>query len=246
MLAWSEFGAPRGFPIIYVHEAGSCRLEAAFFEAEARRSGFRLLAVDRPGLGESEGYAKMTRDSCADDLLQLSAHLGLKEFGILSSGAGLSIALAAAAQAPARVKLVLGVSSQLPVCSTQESRACRVLRSTLATALQCMLALRLAFANSTPEQYLRRLSESFAYADRRLLDDPAIRCKLTQSTCEAVRHGQRRRTRYSHGAGAFESACGVTLHAGTRLAGWGRTSCPVQQRPFLHSLPAAWVTASSG
>lgn len=131
----------------------------------------------------------MTRDSCADDLLQLSAHLGLKEFGILSSGAGLSIALAAAAQAPTRVKLVLGVSSQLPVCSTQESRACRVLRSTLATVLQCMLALRLAFAKSTPEQYLRRLSESFAYADRQLLDDPAIRCKLTQSTCEAVRHG---------------------------------------------------------
>lgn len=188
-LAWSEFGITRGFPIFYLHAAGSSRLEAAFFDAEARRAGYRLLAVDRPGLGESDSHAGMSRASCTDDLLQLADHLGLLEFGILSAGEGTGMALAVAAMAPERVKLVLGVSSQLPVCRAREALGCRMLRKSLATVLQGILALRLTFANSTPEQYLCRLSESLAYADRRLLGDPAIRFTLTQSTYEAVRHG---------------------------------------------------------
>jgi len=188
-LAWSEFGIARGFPIFYLHDAGSSRLEAAFFDAEARRAGYRLLAVDRPGLGESDSHAGMSRASCTDDLMQLADHLGLLEFGILSAGAGTGMALAVAAMAPERVKLVLGVSSQLPVCLAREELGCRILRKILATILQGILALRLSFAKSTPEQYLCRLSETLAYADRRLLGDPAIRLTLTQSSYEAVRRG---------------------------------------------------------
>lgn len=189
LLAWSEYGATRGFPLFYLHEAGSSRLEAAFFDAEARRGGFRLIAVDRPGLGESDPHALMTRASCADDLLQLADQLGLREFGILSTGAGSAIALVTASRAPERVKCVLGVSSQLAVCNARERLVCRFLREFLSTFLRCMLGLRLAFGNSTPEQYLRRLCDSLTYADRRLLDNPDIRMKLVQSASEAVRHG---------------------------------------------------------
>lgn len=189
LLAWSEFGATRGFPLFYLHEAASSRLEAAFFDAEARRNGFRLLAVDRPGLGESDPHALMTRASCAEDLLQLADQLGLREFGILSSGAGSAIALVTAARAPERVKCVLGLSSQLAVCNASERVACRYMRQFLSAFLRCMLGLRLALGKSSPDQYLRRLHDSLAYADRRLLDNPDIRMKLVQSASEAVRHG---------------------------------------------------------
>jgi pimeloyl-ACP methyl ester carboxylesterase len=189
LLAWSQYGATQGFPLFYLHEAGSSRLEAAFFDAEARRSGFRLIAVDRPGLGESDPHALMTRASCADDLLQLADQRGVSEFGILSSGAGSAIALVSAAHSPERVKCVLGVSSQLALCNARERVVCRFLRGILSTFLRCMLGLRLAFGNSTPEQYLRRLCDSLTYADRRLLDNPDIRMKLVQSASEAVRHG---------------------------------------------------------
>ncbi len=189
LLAWSDFGASRGFPLIYLHEAGSSRLEARFFDAEARRSGFRIIAVDRPGLGESDPHALMTRATCADDLLQLADQLGLGEFGMLSSGAGSAIALVTAASAPERVKLVLGLSSQLPVCKAGERFACRLLRGFLSSLLRCILSLRLALGKSTPEQYLHRLRESLTYADRRLLDNPGIRLKLVESASEAVRHG---------------------------------------------------------
>ncbi len=188
-LAWSEYGASRGFPLFYLHEAGSSRLEAAFFDTEARRSGFRLLAVDRPGLGESDPHALMTRASCADDLLQLADQLGLAEFGMLSSGAGSAIALVTAARSPERVRLVLGVSSQLPVSNAVERLTCRFLRGFLSTLLRCMLGVRLALRKSSPEQYLRRLRDSLTYADRRLLDNPGIRMKLVQSASEAVRNG---------------------------------------------------------
>ncbi len=175
--------------MIYLHEAGSSRLEAGFFDAEARRSGFRIIAVDRPGLGESDPHALMTRATCADDLLQLADQLGLVEFGMLSTGAGSAIALVTAASAPERVKLVLGLSSQLPICNRGERFACRLLRRSFSTLLRCILGLRLALGKSTPEKYLQRLRESLSYADRLLLDNPGIRMKLVESASEAVRNG---------------------------------------------------------
>ena len=53
ILAWSEFGCPDGLPVLFFHSNGSSRLEASLFHEQAKQSGLRLIAVDRPGIGKS-------------------------------------------------------------------------------------------------------------------------------------------------------------------------------------------------
>lgn len=188
-LAYAEYGAARGFPLLYVHDSGSSRLEAAFFDVEARRKGFRLVALDRPGVGESDPHACFTRESCAEDILQLADHLDCDYFGILVTGAGSGIALLTAAMAPNRVAMVLGLSSQLPVSGIQSGLFCKLLSRLFGTFLQGTVSLRLLLRKSNPEHYIQRLRESLAYPDRQLLENPGIRDRLIDVGMEAVRYG---------------------------------------------------------
>jgi len=188
-LAYAEYGAVRGFPLLYVHDSGSSRLEAAFFDVEARRKGFRLLALDRPGVGESDPHAAFTRETCAEDILQLADHLDCDHFGILVTGAGIGIALVTASMAPNRVAMVLGLSSQMPVFGGQSGLFCKLLRRLFGTFLQVTVSLRLLLRKSNTEHYLQRLRESLAYPDRQLLDNPSIRNQLIDVGLEAVRYG---------------------------------------------------------
>ncbi len=55
VLAYLEWGDDNGYPTFYFHGAPSSRLEGAFADGAAKRNGFRLIAVDRPGFGRSTG-----------------------------------------------------------------------------------------------------------------------------------------------------------------------------------------------
>ncbi|MBN4678485.1 alpha/beta hydrolase, partial [Pandoraea nosoerga] len=50
-LAYLEWGDSTGYPAFYFHGTPSSRLEGAFADGAARRTGFRLIAIDRPGYG---------------------------------------------------------------------------------------------------------------------------------------------------------------------------------------------------
>lgn len=189
LLAYVDYGAARGYPLFYVHDSGSSRLEAAFFDAEARRKGFRLVALDRPGVGESDPHSGFTRESCADDILQLADHLRFGRFGILAAGAGGGIALVTATLAPKRVAIVLGLSWQLPVTNPHSSLHSRVSRQLFGIVLQCAINLRLMLRRTSPEGYIQRLCDSLSFADRRLLDNPKIRNHLITVAVEAVKTG---------------------------------------------------------
>lgn len=188
-LAFTEYGSPKGFPLLYVHEAGSSRLEAAFFDSEARRKGFRLIALDRPGVGESDALAGFTRETCAEDLFALADGLHLARFGLLAAGSGTAIALLAAGRHPHRVAVVLGLSPQLPARDSGRGWVCRIARPVLGALLQWGIALRLLLRNASAERYVERLEHSLNYADRRLLDNPRIREHLIRVAVEAVRSG---------------------------------------------------------
>jgi pimeloyl-ACP methyl ester carboxylesterase len=189
LLAYAEYGSARGYPLFYVHDSGSSRLEAAFLDAEARRRGFRLVALDRPGVGESDPLSGFTRATCADDIVQLADHLRCERFGLLATGAGSGIALVTAALAPERVAMVLGLSSQLPADSPHANLPCRLIRQLFGVVLQGGISLRLLLRRTSPEGYIQRLCDSLSYADRRLLENPKIRDHLIDVAQEAVRSG---------------------------------------------------------
>lgn len=92
----AEFGCPDGMPIIFLHGwPGSC-LDAAFFHASAAKHNLRLISPDRPGCGKSDAKPGRTLLEYPDDLVELAAHLDIREFGVLGVSGGGPYAMACA------------------------------------------------------------------------------------------------------------------------------------------------------
>ena len=53
VISYIEYGDPDGIPVFYAHGCPSSCIESQIFHDEAVRTKFRLIATDRPGMGES-------------------------------------------------------------------------------------------------------------------------------------------------------------------------------------------------
>ncbi|KAL5344025.1 Alpha/Beta hydrolase protein [Aspergillus crustosus] len=108
-LGFAEFGAPKGFPLLYFHGFPSSRLEGSGVESIARKKGLRIIAPDRPGYGLSTFQPARRIPDWPGDVQTLVDHLGLSRFAVLGGSGGGPYALACAHLLP-REKLVgLGV-----------------------------------------------------------------------------------------------------------------------------------------
>lgn len=88
-LAYLEWGDSTGYPAFYFHGTPSSRLEGAFADGAARRTGFRLIAIDRPGYGRSTFQAGRNFRDWPADVCALADAFELEEFGVVGhSGAG--------------------------------------------------------------------------------------------------------------------------------------------------------------
>jgi len=118
----AQFGRPQGAPVIWCHGGLSSRIDAALADAAAARTGLRLIALDRPGIGRSS----LRRN---DDLLRWPAivaecadQLGLEGFGVVGWSAGGPYALACAYMLPARVRAVATIAGMTAVTDRTRRR----------------------------------------------------------------------------------------------------------------------------
>lgn len=105
-----EGGASDGFPVIFFHGCPDCRLQALPGAAAALSAGVRLIAVNRPGYGRSDGHAS-THASVAGDVSELADRLNCERFAVLGMSVGGPYALACAASQTSRVTAVGVVGS---------------------------------------------------------------------------------------------------------------------------------------
>jgi pimeloyl-ACP methyl ester carboxylesterase len=113
-LAYDDVGDPDGAPVIYLHGTPDSR-RGRPDDAGAISAGVRLLAVDRPGFGDSDVDRGATLTSLGDDLARLLDAAEV-EHGVLLgwSGGGLA-ALGAAANAVLAPRLAgIGLIGTLP------------------------------------------------------------------------------------------------------------------------------------
>lgn len=114
LLAYDDVGDPQGRPVIYLHGTPDCRLARHPDDDLARRDGVRLVAVDRPGAGDSTPHPEATLTSLGHDLLALLDHLGVDQAGLLGWSSGGLFALAAAAVLGRRAASVALVATVPP------------------------------------------------------------------------------------------------------------------------------------
>lgn len=101
-VAFAEFGDRRSTSaLLYFHGAGSSRFEPSHGDEAARRSGWRIVAVDRAGHGLSDPLPGRRLEDIACDAVGVLGLLGVREAVAVGYSAGAPHALAAVRGWPA-------------------------------------------------------------------------------------------------------------------------------------------------
>jgi len=190
-LAYAEYGEKHGFPLFYFHNHGGSRLQGQFFHRDAQQAGFRIIAIDRPGIGFSDPVRALSHISFSDDIVELADSLALSRFGLLSWAGGSPFAFAAAHQHPGRIKLLISLCS-VPMQRRQafpiRTLAASLHRFSLA-AMKMFISIRQVSCTRNAQQYLNRLSEDLCFADKKVIQNPAVLKLMQQGIEESRRQG---------------------------------------------------------
>ena len=135
VVAFSEYGDPRGAPVFFCHGWPSSRTMAELTDEAARNLGLRIISPDRPGIRDSKFDPNRTLLDWPPLLRELAAHLQIDKFKILAISGGAPYAYAAAWMIPERVEAIAVVSGAPPIAELQD-------RSGLLTLYNRLLALR--------------------------------------------------------------------------------------------------------
>ena len=114
-LAVDDVGDPGGIPVVYLHGTPDSRLARHPDDGLAASLGIRLLAVDRPGAGDSDVDPHATLTSVGEDLVVLLDRLEVEDVALLGWSAGGLFALGAASVLGDRVTAACLVGTLPPV-----------------------------------------------------------------------------------------------------------------------------------
>lgn len=104
-LAYTDFGDPSGYPLIFGHGMPGSRLQGEFFHKQALQHNFRVLTPDRPGIGHSDYQPSRRLLDYPDDIQQLADALKLETFSHFGWSSGGSRTLACCYKLSDRVDL---------------------------------------------------------------------------------------------------------------------------------------------
>lgn len=113
-LGYAEYGDPQGKPILYFHGFPGSRLEPSHLQNIALSNHYRLIGIDRPGMGLSSTNQKHSILSWVDDVETFADHLGLKKFSIIGQSGGAPFVAACAYKIPNRINGAAIVSGIAP------------------------------------------------------------------------------------------------------------------------------------
>lgn len=114
-LAFSQFGDLTGKPLFYFHGWPGSRLGASVMDNTAKKLKIRIIAPDRPGMGQSDFLPNRTFLDWPDDVLELADFLHFKRFAVIGSSGGTPYALACAYKIPTKLTKVGNVGTLAPI-----------------------------------------------------------------------------------------------------------------------------------
>lgn len=119
VLGWDDVGDPAGVPVVYLHGTPDSRAARHPDDGLAAGLGVRLLALDRPGFGETTPLSPAGR--FAGDLAALADAAGVDRLAVLGWSSGGFAALAAAAELGERCARLTLVGTVPPVEAYRDS-----------------------------------------------------------------------------------------------------------------------------
>jgi pimeloyl-ACP methyl ester carboxylesterase len=198
MLACLQLGDPAGPPVLYFHGYPGSRLEARVAAPAVGHLGLRLLAVDRPGFGQSTFQPGRTVGAWAADVAALADRLALERFSIVSISGGAPYALACAAMLSDRLDRVALLCPLGPL-DVADSRAGMLVQDRLLLGLASrapalargVVHMLTHWMRQDAERYIKFMLAGMMAPDRDLFDDPDYHSLMKESSGEALRQGGR-------------------------------------------------------
>lgn len=197
-LSLTEYGAPHGSPFFYFHGFPGSRREALLAHRCAERQNIRIVAVNRPGFGDSTFHDRRNIVDWHQDVAWVADVLKLKRFGVLGVSGGAPYALACAHCLRQRVRIVGLVCGLGPTDKTAALRSMplvqrfglsMVSRSPLLVALIFYPAVKLL--GIRPNLFINLLARQADPTERIALKDPALQSVVTAAVSEGLRSGVR-------------------------------------------------------
>jgi pimeloyl-ACP methyl ester carboxylesterase len=109
-----EYGARSGHPVLFFHGLIGSHHQASYIGDQARASGLRIIAPNRPGVGASEFVVRKTAVDAVGDVEDIAAALGLESFSVIGISGGTPYALATLLRLSRRVCTVTLLSGMGP------------------------------------------------------------------------------------------------------------------------------------
>ena len=200
VLAYSEYGSPRGLPIIHCHGTRSSRVEGDLIldATVATELGLRIIVPDRPGMGRSDFQAGRRIVDWPNVVLELAAALGLDTFAVLGSSGGAPYAAACGALLPNRIRVVGLLGGVAPVdgpgvlaAMSPPLRIMVRLARFAPAVLRGLFRLNLRAMRGGGRRGSDRMAASLPEPDRTLLQRPEIRDGFMACFRESCRQGPR-------------------------------------------------------
>jgi pimeloyl-ACP methyl ester carboxylesterase len=195
-LAYAEYGAPDGIPIIGCHGTPGSRLMMRMADSTAKAHGLRIIAPDRPGYGLSSKNRNAELMSWPEDIRVLVDKLRIDRFVTLGVSGGAPYALATAWAMPDRVRLAAVVSGLAPVDQDEvldslNPRRAAVMRRTRGGSLLLKVMLMLGGRGwrYAPSAMMHKIASLAPEAEQRVLADEGTRDAMLESFREAFRRG---------------------------------------------------------
>ena len=215
-LAYACYGDPGGAAILHFHGWPGSHLDFAPNDEAARKAGARVIAVDRPGVGESDFRAGRRLRDWPTDIAALVDALGIERFAVLGFSFGGPYALAVAHAHGSRVRALGLVSAMGPLDRPRATEGMMPpTRLMFALARTAGWLARPAVAGMTrsiargPDRFIRQMYRSMAPPDRAVLDArPDVAAAIADAALAMCRAGT---------GPVLTDALAVTNHWGFRL-----------------------------
>lgn len=195
-LGYAQYGRPDGEPVIYFHGHPGSRLEARFAHRAAAQSGFRVIALDRPGYGLSDFQPGRVITDWPADVAQAADQLEIQQFAVAGVSGGGPYALACAWRLPERVTRAAVISGVGPYQAPGVTKGMRWQNQAGFRLAARWPALARALMNSMqrsitrrPERTIEALARSMSPADAEIVRRPEVRAVLIADITEAFRQG---------------------------------------------------------
>lgn len=199
-VAYIEYGEPDGCPVYYFHGTSGSRFEGSHGHAAGIKHGYKIIALDRPGIGSSAYVSGRTLIDWPGTVQQLAEMGSYERYGVIGVSGGGAYALACAYANPGHLDFTCILGSWAPVAREPGLWQAMAPLDRFFGKLSCSVpwvfyipfsSLGYAARWLSPERFMKTINSSMSEADKKLASDGEFASVFASDIIEAFRQGVR-------------------------------------------------------